>query len=163
MKRLKYPEFAEEVRKAARKRRPAPASALNGNDNLKRHIEQAHAAPRCQKKGNLKRTGKPCAAPAVRGGRYCYKHGGMQDVPAHPHNIKLLEEGKIDAHLQHNRDRQQYFLHPASIRNVINDVFKRAQLPHNAYTRKLELANAYIQDDGGRAYRRIIKTMQLRD
>ena len=160
-----YADFAQIVRKAADKpRRKCPSSAANGNENLKNGRENykiAHRAPRCNKPGNLKRTGKPCGAPAVRGGTRCYKHGGMRQVPEHPHNIARLERGEIDARLQHNRDRQQYWELPAPVKAAIDLVCKSAALPLNQFSRKLELARAYMLDDGGRAYRRIIKNIKV--
>ena len=156
-----YADFAQLVRKAAdkpRKRNPAAAND-NGNDNL-RHTTpiEAQASPRCNKPGNLKRTGKPCAAPAVRGGTRCYKHGGMRQVPEHPHNIARLGRGEIDARLQHNRDRDQYWQLPAQVKSVIDSVSLSFPRQHS---RKLELARAYMLDDGGRAYRRIINNLKL--
>lgn len=150
-----YADFAQLVREAADKpRRRSPASAANGNDNLRRITPvEALASPRCNKPGILKRTGKRCGAPAVRGGTRCYKHGGMRQVPSHPHNIARLERGEIDARLQHNRDRQQYWELPAPIKTTIDSV--AASFPRE-YSRKLELARAYMLDDGGRAYRRLI-------
>ena len=156
-----YADFADKIRKAAKPRRRCPSSASNGNENLKNGYENykaAHASPRCNKPGNLKRTGKPCGAPAVRGGTRCYKHGGMRQVPEHPHNVARLERGEIDARLQHNRDRQQYWELPAPIKTVIDSV--SVSFPKQ-YSRKLELARAYMLDDGGRAYRRIIKNIKL--
>ena len=156
-----YADFAQLVRKAADKPRTRnPAAAPNGNDNLRRTTPvEAQASPRCNKPGNLKRTGKPCGAPAVRGGTRCYKHGGMRQVPEHPHNIAKLHRGEIDAKVQHNRDRQQYWALPASVKTTIDSV--SAPFPRS-YSRKLELARAYMLDDGGRAYRRIIKNLKLR-
>lgn len=157
-----YADFAQLVRKAADKPRIRNhAGSSNGNENLKNGYENYKAAslsPRCNKPGNLKRTGKPCGAPAVRGGTRCYKHGGMRQVPEHPHNIARLERGEIDARLQHNRDRDQYWQLPAQVKETIDSV--SASFPKQ-FSRKLELARAYMLDDGGRAYRRIIKNLKL--
>ena len=82
-------------------------------------------------------------------------------MPEHPHNIARLERGEIDARLQHNRDREQYRELPAPVKAAIDLVYKSAALPHNQFSRKLELARAYMLDDGGRAYRRIIKNLKV--
>lgn len=157
-----YADFAALVRKAADKpKRRCPSSANNGNENLKNGRENYKAAaraPRCNKPGIIERTGERCKAPAVKGGTRCYKHGGMRQVPEHPHNVAKLREGAIDARLQHNRDRDQYRLLPASVKDTIDTV--AASFPHQ-HSRKLELARAYMLDDGGRAYRRVIKNIKL--
>lgn len=79
-------------------------------------------------------------------------------MPEHPHNIAKLERGEIDARLQHNKDREQYFVLPAPVKVVIDSV--SASFPRQ-FSRKLELARAYMLDDGGRAYRRIIKNLKI--
>ena len=85
----------------------------------------------------------------------------MKQVPAHPHNQRLLEEGKIDARLQHNRDRNQFFELPAPIRAVIDNVLSAASFPKHQHSMRLELARAYMLDDNGRAYRKVLKRLKL--
>ena len=79
-------------------------------------------------------------------------------MPEHPHNVARLERGEIDARLQHNRDRDQYRDIPAPVKTTIDSVC--ASFPRE-FSRKLELARAYMLDDGGRAYRRMIKNLKL--
>ena len=58
-------------------------------------MQSAHSAPRCLAKA--KSTGKPCAAPAVRGWRVCRVHGARgghgrgEANPAYKHGMRSQE------------------------------------------------------------------------
>lgn len=101
--------FLSAVAEAARAARPVLPRGRPTPENLtaegrRMGLASAHAAPRCQA---LRRDGKPCRAPALRGATRCVKHGGRVEVPEHPHNIRRFLQGKMhDAIRQYDDYRE---------------------------------------------------------
>ncbi len=87
---------AEGTRKSRRRPRVMAEASLDALAAARaadpmRGVRAARLALRC---GKIKTTDqRPCKSPRVRGGKRCWRHGGLKQNPSHPGNIRRLLNG----------------------------------------------------------------------
>lgn len=137
--------FAAAVEASGDRRRRGKGSQLH---LVPKDASAFAVAPRCSviRQGGA---GERCRCPAVRGASRCYWHGGLLEVPAHPGNRKQLE--KYHARIARAAARTQTYLLPREARQQAALHYRGAGRDWHAI---LAGAQAYLQDDGGLAFRR---------
>lgn len=148
--RASLADLAEAASTKKRKNHPGNAETLTNCRNIASLWGQQ--IPKGRQCSFTHKTGKRCGCWAMRGARYCWKHGGLLDVPNHPSAVKALPY--IEAEQAHRAAQQEIRKHDPHTVELI-----RQSIIAKGYTTAqpgdiIEGVKAYNTDDNGRAYRR---------
>ncbi len=151
-------KFAEAV-EAAAKARPKRKGRPEAGPMLAEYRvpwQRIHEAPGCQV---VKRDGSACRNRAVRGSSRCRVHGGRLDVPDHPANAKRAQLYRTRA--DGAPARADFYRLPPEARKAAQAAYNpspaRKAGRRSRWEELRDGAQAYTQDDGGRAFRRWIE------
>jgi hypothetical protein len=111
-------------------------------------------APQCVV---IKRSGERCKAPAMRGARRCYYHGGAYEVPEHPTSRRLLREGKLDLADARVAAVQKWRMTPEENKQAVEDVAGPWTARRSPLHAEGAEAIGAIDQDGGAAWRAFVK------
>lgn len=152
---VKFAEAVEAAAKARPKRKGSPEAGIE-LAKLRGPWQRMHEGPRCQ--AIAKQTGQRCAQSAMRGGTRCVKHGGRLEVPEHPANAKRAQHYRTRA--EGAPARSALYCLPPEARKAAQAAYSGTEADkagrRSRWAEILEGAQAYLQDDGGRAFRRWI-------
>lgn len=156
-----WQDFVRQVSEAAqRKPRTSAATPPPGDPAALRPENPLYQKRRCQHVSA--KSGKQCKNWSMRGATRCHFHGGYRQAPTHPATVRLFTSGEIDRQSEHIAKRPLIYERGRETerREAQRALLERRLGSHAADV--LEGMNAFAADDGGKAWRRWLATLDAR-
>lgn len=109
----------------------------------------------------IKRDGSQCGNWAMRGASRCHTHGGYRQNPNHPATGRRFLSGDVDRQTQHREARDRVAKGDPKARSAAQRELKDRGIGRNAVD-TLEGMTAFLADDGGKTWRRWLKSLNIR-